>query len=85
MYRLGLDHYLNGSWDLAKECLRKADDMMVNSNSDSDGGGDSDGHSGNGNGSGSSNGNVDGNRTSRTLLAYMRGRDWKCPSDWNGY
>jgi hypothetical protein len=35
-YRIGLEHYLNGNWDVAKESFAKANNMM----SDSDTGGD---------------------------------------------
>ncbi len=59
-YRQGLDHYLNGNWDLARDFLSKADQMMAN-------------------------GDAGGDGPSRTLLDYMQARNWKCPSDWDGY
>ena len=36
-YRQGLDHYLNGNWDAAKEILQKADEMMAGSDTNGDG------------------------------------------------
>ncbi len=60
-YRQGLDHYLNGNWQAARDLLVKADDIMV------------------------ANGDTNGDGPSRTLLDYMKARDWECPEDWNGY
>lgn len=59
-YRQGLDHYLSGSWELARDLLSKADVMMKD-------------------------GDIGGDGPSRTLLSYMKARNWKCPEDWNGY
>lgn len=59
-YCQGLDHYLSGNWEAAKEFLSDADAMMKD-------------------------GDMGGDGPSRTLLSYMKARNWKCPEDWNGY
>ena len=60
-YRQGLEHYLNGNWEAARDLLVEADSIIVK------------------------NGDKNGDGPSQTLLAYMKARGWKCPSDWNGY
>jgi len=36
-YWQGLDHYLNGNWEAARECLSNADTMMIDSDRNGDG------------------------------------------------
>ncbi len=59
-YRQGLENYLSGDWEKAREYFIKADSLMINSDSSGDG-------------------------PSKTLIAYMRKRDFQCPHDWKGF
>jgi class 3 adenylate cyclase len=61
-HKAGITAYLNGDWIAAKECLEKADSMMLEAAP-----------------------SLGGDGPSKTILNYMKNREFKCPSDWKGY
>eukprot|EP01040_Poterioochromonas_malhamensis_P004263 gene4263-4566_t len=61
-FKAGVTAYLNGEWLAAKECLERADSMMLELAPA-----------------------LGGDGPSKTLLSYMKNREYKPPDDWKGF